>query len=396
MNSTYKNLPGLLAVVCGAVILSISLSCKKKPEPNLSDTMRDAYGATSELYRLTWAPDEFEDPSNEARITELLERLIKDSKQAHTLAEDRAFEPGFEVTLEIQQAQLEDIRKRFVIGAKDYANWRLRGLTGNCISCHSRYSVAGDFTGFAPSGDQASFESQLAAAEFLMASRQFDKASAAFFELAKDFGASEENLSDAFRALKMWLVVEVRVKNRPKEALQQLEGLLDSITLTFYYEELVKAWISDLRALAFSRDGETNSLAEARELLSPLINDATVRDDEYHLVTTLRASSLLHQLLEASTSRKQRREATFLLSVAYVHMPISTFEIYREMYLQQCIREFPHTAEARKAYLLYELIVESDSSGSGGLHLEPEQEKELKLLKELAFGPRPERQIRNR
>ncbi len=370
----------LCTAVCSALILLCTPAAASAQ--TLRSDMQKLYGVATELFGYAWDEAKFEDPRSTSRINELLEELSTDFHEVRQDAPIEMFEPGFEAILKTTQETLSDIKRRFKEGDRDYARWQLRGLTSNCIACHSRMDVKSDFAGKIPLPEDDSFESRLASAEFLMATRQFDRASDALFRLATGSGNKFPGEHDAFRALKLWLVIEARVKNRPAASTSKLKSLIEMDKFSDEQEDAINQWIEDLSIPAAKKP----SLQSSRKLLAPVIDATAVQEHEKHLVTTLRATSELHELLASKLDMDQRRGATFLLAVAYNCVPILSFEVYRPLYLERTIRMFPRSEEAQKAFVMYQEYLEFMNSGSGGVHLENEDMKRLRELRHLAFG----------
>ncbi|MFN8392349.1 MAG: hypothetical protein U0136_18795 [Bdellovibrionota bacterium] len=362
------------------------LGCSKSPNqaPEIRTEMRDAYQQARELFGYVWSPTMFQEKRNEKRIAALLAALGEDFHRVEIDAPLDKFEPGFRVTLLAQRRLLADAGERFNEGKKDYANWKLRGMTANCISCHSRYQVPVNFIGDYPNPDESSSESRLAQAEFLFATRQFDVASTRLEELARSFASIESGWRDAYRALKLWLVIQVRTKNESEKAALFLERFVADGHVPSDYAPVLRRWIDDLRHPIPAPSGPEQFVSAAKLLLDGFAKDSTVDDDDGRLVSTLRATSLLHQQLESSPTPELRKRATYLLGLAYSHLSIPLFEPFAEQYLQVCIRDFPHTVEARKAYELYSERLTGDLGVSGEQQLSKSQQKELTELKKLA------------
>ena len=125
-------------------------------------------------------------------------------------------------------------------------------------------------------------------------------------------------------------------------------------------------------------------MLEASELLDEVKSNSSIESDELTLVQTLRATTLLHGYLEGDRTSAERQTPTYLLALAYSHLPISVFDGFRELYLEQCIREFPGTTEAQAALKIYKQNLEIENSGSGGLHLDDESKAKLDELTKLA------------
>ncbi len=416
-----------LGVVVAILVAAQVAACRRNAQPTpIAPEMRDAYSVTAQLFGYVWDPVAFSDPNNEKSIEGLLKRLSEDFHRVEKKAPLTMFEPGFAVTLQTNRQMLGDIRRRFESGSKDYAMWRLRSLTETCISCHSRYNVPVDFIGSPPQPSESSFEARFAAAQFLFATRQFDKASDDLFALGRSMGSLPSGGSHAVQALELWLVIQVRVKSRYAEAAEELDQIAGSIHVAPYPPNLIHSWSSSLRLLAREIDasglarGTDSSLETAQTLLTPFIPPEFLRApegspvrhapagkhkthprfaaDEHRtgsrtedsdlalLPRTLRASSILHAMLPTEQNVESRRRASYFLALAYLHLPIETFAVFRELYLEQCIREFPGTPEARDAFRLYRNLVEEAATGSGGTHLDEDQLNRLQELRGLAEG----------
>ncbi len=376
------------SLIVTIILLSIIfcfISCSKKSDQeNLPTEMRKAYTTTAKLYNYVWSPKNFQDARFEKQILTHLDKLIDTFHRVEVVTPIEAFEPGFRITLEVNREMLVDARNRFAAGDKEYANWKLRGLVGNCTSCHSRYEVPNDFVGAAPMPSGGSFDEQLAYGEFLLASRQFDLASEAFLTLAHKMAITDTASYHLTQSLLRWAVIEARVKNRPQEAARNLDELLKNGHISEQAKRMITAWISQFEKLAQSPLAPT--LQNSTMLLKPVLHLESIENDELNLVNTLKGTSLLHELLLKSSSVEDARKSTLLLGLAYNHIPISSFDVFRDLYLEQCIRQFPNTPEAQLAFKKYEELIEHESSGSSGTHIDPFQQKKLKELRFLAFG----------
>lgn len=369
------------------VILLFGLACGQRPEPqSVREAMQNAYQDTKDLYGYLWTPGAFSNPENKQRIQVLLERLSSDFHNVKNVGAEMEREPGFQVSLATHRSLLSDVERQFRAGNIDYSAWKLRGLTASCIGCHSRQRVFVDFLGDMPSISDSSVESQQAQAEFLFASRQFEASRDKLVDLATLVGKSESGGSIAFDALKLWLVIEVRVRSRFAKAAYDLSSITKDLTALEPYEAAFLKWKEDLNSLAKTHRADRISVKEAERLLIPVLKNELLKIDEQHLVTTLAATAVLHQFLETPRTAQERRKAVYLLALAYGHIPISALELFEEFYLEQCIREFPETQEARTAYIHLEDLLEQRNSGSSGIHMDEKDLKRLGTLRRLAFG----------
>jgi len=371
--------------------IAIVIGCKtntEQPVP-MQATMISNYSATSKLFDYVWDPIAFSAPKNKAKIKQYLSILQNNLHSSNLIKELPKNDPAMSITLEWFRDLIDDASTRFNSGNTDYASWKLRSMTSACIACHSRSETQKNFIGDSamPSGN--SVEYKFAAAQFLLATRQFEKASNGFYQLASSLLELESGRNYALEVIKEWLVVEIRVLDRPAVSKLNLEKLLNTISsedprMALLFEN----WINDLGLLAKSgeiKPGE--EVDRAKELLKDTMTDSEFSDDE-HLVKTLKASAILHSYLDSDSASKNNKSATFLLAIAYQHIPIDSLSIYKELYLEKCIRLFPGTDEAKQSFIIYKELIESENTGSGGLHLEPDQLDKLKLLKEIANTPK--------
>ncbi len=353
--------------------------------PALTQDMRDAYAATRQLYSYVWSDEKFYSSHSEKQISQLLLNLAKDFHRAEIDTPIERFEPGFRVALLTQQNLLKDAALRFGEGKKEYANWRLRGMATNCIACHSRYSAPVNFLGELPQVDEEDQQSQFSQAEFLFATRQFDLASDKLYKMADELSRTGRDWHHQLRALKLWLVIEVRTKNRPGKSADLLERYSLNADLPNQYKSTLDQWVFDLREASSQKGISTDPVTEAEQIIHHLEIEPSLKLDERHLVVTLKATSHLHTYLERETELDKRRKATLLLSLAYNHIPLSLFSSFTQQYLEIVIRDYPHSKESLEAFKAYEANLLGDLGADGGGKLAPDQVNELKELRKLAY-----------
>lgn len=372
-----------VALSVAALCAAISSACSSSKEVGLRGDMRDAYSQARTLYGYVWSDELFSSPKSEKKIAEAIERLATDFHQAELDTPVEAFEPGFRIAISSQKDLLRDAALRFREGKKDYAQWRLRGMAGNCIGCHSRYQVPIDFVGDLPPTSTSTPETLLSKGEFLFATRQFDAASNHLYETAELFAKSRAGWQLQFRTLKLWLVIEARIKNRPAESAKLLESALAKADAPDAYRPILDAWAKDLRELSTGKQTRPVTLSDAEKLLAPLGTEPTVAFAEERLVPTLLATSALHEILQKNPAGNERRRGTFLLAKAYAAIPLDLFQPFEQQYEEITIRDFPHTDEALEALKLYERSLEQ-SLGNSDEPLPEDQTSKLTELRKLA------------
>lgn len=363
-------------------------ACVSQDYNPLKMQMQSLYRPAYELFTLVWNPKQFSDPKERDHVLALLKTLTKDFHKVGRVADSKTQDPGVQATLLVTQRLLNDAENRFASGDTDYARWRLKGLVSSCVSCHTRKEQDQPFYGAAPVAEPSNFESAVNVADFLIASRQFEEAGEHLFHLAKRAAEEGDLHAHLLPLLRKWLLIQVRVMQGNSKAAPELRELADSPSVTPEEKKLFRHWADDLQKLqGIVAQGPAVTVAE--ELLAPVRNNSLLANDEQNLVETLRASALLHDFLDTPQPKPENRpKATLLLAVSYQHMNILSFIPMRDLYLERTIRAYPGTEEAREAFKIYQANLQSESSGSGGTHIDEADKKRLEELRALSESVR--------
>jgi hypothetical protein len=366
----------------------VSCSLYQKDDTHLQKKMRDAYQVSAKLFSYVWNPSLFMDPATEKEVSSLLLRMKDDF---HKIDSSDGQDPGFVIALGAQNRLIEDIIQRFDEGNKEYAWWKLKGVTHNCVACHSRFSSRTDFIGVDVVASDVTFESKIAVAEFLIASRQFSKASKELYRLAESLSKLEGGSSYAVQVLRLWLLVQVRVQESYHGAASELARIKDSGDFSVEQDNLISKWIVDLQGVQSEKAFVIKDpLYEAEMLLGTLIEDRTFAQDDEDLVKTVRAGAILHQFSLGDIQKSKKPRLLMLLGVSYQRLTIPSLKALSPVYFEQCIREFPGTEESKIAYALYEKDFELLHTGSGGSHVSEDEVSLLEELRQIAFDLKKE------
>lgn len=353
----------------------------KRPVEDFRANMNEVYDAFTRLQPYLFDQRKFLDPKDEATIASLLTTMNTKFHRAESVQGRYGKDPGFASTLAMTQEMLADSLSRFKEGNKGYALWRLKSSSTYCTSCHTRMEVASDF--FRGSEKALQTLDRYEQADFYFATRQFDKASHLFLVVAEDPAFSFVKMD----ALRKWLVIYTRVHPSPELAITELERLHKIVQFSPYEEEEIEGWLTSLKEWSQEK-GESPDPVKKAERLIARATDGDPASARGGTVELLRATAMLHKIEEGPSEelRQQRSHVLYLLGLAYSEIPYLFVNELPEMFLEQCIRDFPGTVDAKKAFEQYQRVIELSYTGSGGMSLPEDIAAKLVDLRKIAQG----------
>jgi hypothetical protein len=357
----------------------------EKETLSIRQDMQGVYPTISELYSYIWSDKEISKPESREEISEILDNLIDSFHKIDEKSQESQSEPGFKAAFDANLYLLEEVKKQVPYASDDYLKWRLRGVTANCASCHTRLEAPRDFPGAIPESRATTVQGQIAQGDFLIATRQFKTADTYFLNLSNAFIDSEHNRPYFWEALKRYVMVVSRVEREYREASENLIEIKNKSHLSEEETYRLGNWIAHLSEFKFPKKRE-EMIPLAKALLITVLGQQKLDIDEDNYASTILATSLIHHYLSEKTTEEERREALLLLAQAYSHLPLDLFSTFPELYLTQCITEFPGTAEAKTAYRMLQERIYFMSSGSGGMNVIPEDARRLRELRAKAYG----------
>lgn len=385
-----SSLSPVLLPLCGTELLADNnkLSSKSPTESSqgVKIEMLQIYNSFKELLKYTVDDSAFSDPSNDARIRELLLSMTTKFYDVSVVGHAAQNEPAFKATLKATSELLRDANNHFRAGQKGYALWRLRATQNNCMTCHTRSAVKYDFIDNSkpPSG-----LTKLGLAQFYTTTRQFSKSE----ELYLSYALDSNNEASRIDALQRWLVLAVRVHPDANYALSSLKKVVGLKNLSAHDREIVSEWIAALKRWSSEIPTKISVMERARVLVTGSYSSSLDSDrydfivSDQYTVDLLRASALLHSALDSTAmDPSSKPEALYLLGVIYKRLPALFTAELPESFLEQCIREFPGTDYAKQSYKLYREIIQLGYTGIGGSYIPDDVSLALKELEQLAYG----------
>ncbi|MFN7964568.1 MAG: hypothetical protein U0V87_02630 [Acidobacteriota bacterium] len=366
--------------------------------------------------RVTWTQDEPSVLSVKMQaLTQVLERLLSvlvrtdvpatadiatlctASEQfaalAHTIAPADATQPasGVDPTLAIFSASLVSQAQQAVVAAKaeqyDAARAILRSTIEQCVACHTRSKDGSNHSAFTPSPPPPSL-GLTERADYFAATRQFDRALKIYLGLVRDPDLAAHQVLSWQRAVRRGLDVAVGVQSDPQRAAELLDAALAIPGAPPFLVERFKTWRKTITTWsAERRDAPRDAarwLASARKQLDAALAQQQFPMDHDADVLFLRASASAHSALAAGATATAAAEALRIGGMAHELLADPGQAFLPEQYYEACIRQAPHTNEARRCLKRYESRVYFLHSGSGGASLQEGTERSLATLRDLA------------
>jgi hypothetical protein len=321
----------------------------------------------------------FMDEENKDEVFSIIQDLRKNFHRLEEVPSHYHTLPGFDENLTSVAELLDDSSRRFSEGKVSYAWWRLRKLPSDCFTCHATYKVQSHYSNAAVVDSSLD---PLNKGRFLLATRQFKEAQEEFLKVIKDPDAGLY-YNEALRSV---LLIATRINQKPVEGARLLQQIVDTSSLPEEDARETREWIKELQS--WSKEGSIkgkDSVAFAEQLInSGAASTATKPQND---VSLLRGTAILHEQLEQGTLKKELRpQALYLLGFAYTKLPLFFSESWAEMYLERCIKEFPGSPNAKRAFNVYRDQVIDDYTGTGGTDIPDEVKLHLEELRKKAYG----------
>ncbi len=368
---------------------------KNAPAPSQwSKQMQDMYKTLAELLTDVSSDQRFNDPKNFSKIKNNTKKL---ATLTHELTPQKADLPDPDPTIPIVAHMLSRETERAVLeldrGHRAYARRILRSVSNYCVTCHTRNASG-------PQIDKLPFEpaheslSSIERGEFYVATRQFDRAQEEFRKVLENPKPADLSSWDWEKAVRESLAIAVRVKKDPDQAKKIAQLVLGAEKAPLFMKDDAQAWLVSIeewrKEPSKHAKTETGLYAEAVRLMTKAHEVQKYPVDRTADVYYLRASSVIHQLLQTAPEGMYGAQALLMAGICYeVLNPIRTENIH-DIYYETCIRKFPRTSQAELCYRRYEESIYLGYTGSAGTDIPSDVKKrlgELKALSQVSASP---------
>jgi hypothetical protein len=347
-------------------------------------TMGEIFASIQELLPVVVSDDAYQDPKNRSRIHPALQNLAAhaDALAQHGSGKDA----GFGFLGRNLSGDTQQILESYEAGDFERSQFLLRHVTEYCVACHSRLPSPGD----SPLSEHFVNTTTLAGLEpedragVLIATRRFDEALATLEEL---FAWPAVHPAEMLGPLTDYLVISIRVKGDLERPVPVLRKFARRPDLWRHLRLDVERWIADLEVLqkrALDPDLET-----ARGLIEEAKGMIVFPADRSALVHYVVASGLLHAYLESHAGDPGRNlaEAYYLQGLVETRIGRDYWVSQSGTFLETAVRLAPNEPFAERAYALLEEEIVLGYSGSGGINVPEDIEKNLAELRKLIDSP---------
>ena len=332
--------------------------------------------------------DKFEDKKNEGKIIENLDAMAKLVKNIKHTSITKA--PGLRLSKQVLEDHLADTARVFKVGNKDYARWALNSTFSICMSCHTQSTSESrnwSLIGFKEFGNDFDH------AEFLFAARDFDHALEKYDLIIDGFPANKIRIMDLEKAISRKVAVFARVKRDFKGGLASVQKSQQNEELPPYLSKNLLAWEATFREAMKtpypdpreSTDEQIRTYVEAE--MKKGLWDKMIEASNPRLVTNLTVSGILYEYLNLHPTTPLRPDILYWLALCDRSLNNNFFYSLSDLYLKECINDFPKSPVAQKCFEEYEANTTFSYTGSSGVHVPKKVRDELDELRKKVNGP---------
>lgn len=346
--------------------------------------------ALLDLMPVVMNPASFREDAQVARVEKDVKKLLEASRQISHSPMLREKDPTLRFVASAFHEDLRRVDEAFSMGKREYARYTLMNVTAYCIECHTRTSSGPSFQ--TPEIEKALVAlNSLERGEYLLATRQFDRALVEFESVIRGELAKDGNLFQLDRAVRYSLAVSIKFLRNPQKALSIVEMIEKSSRSPFFLKQSARSWKSALTSWVRERSQGQGNPNELLSTSRKLIDQGKIAQsgfaDRGGDVYFLRALSDLHQLMSMKISKPVLGESLFLTGVAYESVRDLSVWSLHENYFESCIRQLPASKWSAQCYKRLEESVLAGFTGSSGTRLPMDVQVRLGELKKLALSP---------
>ncbi|MCB9025242.1 MAG: hypothetical protein H6625_02920 [Bdellovibrionaceae bacterium] len=335
----------------------------KQDKANWQADMHKLALSMSKLLPLAVSSKEFHNPANSKIINTEMQQLVEVSKNLENNEHATKGDPILKFTAKKFSEDLGYAYEQYKMGNSDFAQNNIRNATTYCMGCHTRNNQGRKLEW--SWGVDLDKLNKLDQAQYLTAIRDFDKALMAYRNLLSNKKLAMTSPQSWETSAKKSMAILVRVKRDPVLAGQIVNEIINfnsvppSMQQTLLeWQKSIKEWEKDNNLQKkIQKTSHKEQLAKANQLLQKGWQSTQFPQSSAGAIYFLRASSLLHDLLESPGTKKEEAQALYTAGLVAERLKDINLWTLHEAYYESCIRTLPRTQLAKKCYLRYEAVV---------------------------------------
>jgi len=350
--------------------------------------MNKAFNSFIELVPFLSSEKKFKEKENE----KIVGNQIKELSDAFKMAKHDALlkQDIFAPSLESIKNDLQISNDAFSKGNKDYAWWRMRSLTSQCLSCHTRLpeNISSSFQDGSRLINPTKFSNNydLGMARFLV--RQYAEAKESF-TMSLDESIVKNDLKNILPPLKQILVIQTKVFKDTDQMQRIVNFYLTKKEIPSQDKDVLRQWEKRLKiwskgAFIKWKRLSTNDQVDKfmKEVLSPLFKKNNLYIGN-HDVDLLMAQGILSNYLFENPTSAKAPDAIYWVGMTEKFLERENFVGTGDLFFKECILKYPKSSIARECLNEYKESIEFNFSGSRGTDIPADIKDELKRFENL-------------
>jgi hypothetical protein len=358
----------------------------KQDKAPLKSLMHQFLNRLEALRPYMGSPEKFSDPKNKKIILQEITALARLSKKADH--NELLKNLNFSFSKGLLQNHLEETKKTFASGNKDYARWMLTSTTTACLACHSQLPddqrnkwIGGGWSALTTKA--VTFED----AQFAFATHRFDEGIEVYRKLVAEFPGNGLKINQLEASIRRIVAYWARIKRDPFAAQKELAILLGQERVPEFIKKDIKAWIDAFKAWQKEPEIDVKKISEvdlsqfADTQMEKAKWEGGVDASDPRMVTHLRLSGILYEYLYFHPKSQITPKILYWLGVAESRLSNSFFFSLGDLYFKECMTSFSTNPIAKKCFEEYEDGLLVSYTGSRGTDIPSGIKKEMNKYK---------------
>jgi len=347
----------------GISSMALAESDPAASEASVLEKMHAFFGSLSNLRPYMVSPEKFNAPENSQTIEAELTQLEQNIKLA--AHEPALTNPSYRISRQVLQNHVSDTLRLFKYGNKDQARWSLNSTMSLCMSCHSQVP-ASSTSGLIIEG-AGLFPKSFERAEWLFVARNFDKALEIYNNTIRSFPANKATTDQVRASLEREIAIYTRVKRDLIGAEKGLEGDLRNKELPLNIQETIRSWIGTLKDLRGEKlpNPAKATASEITDFATQYIGSKgrQLREENSRTAMYMMISGILYDYLNRHPKTELAPQILRWLASCDREINSRFFFPLVDVYLRQCIVQYPSSSVAGDCYRDYVTSVKASYSG---------------------------------